>query len=67
MSNIIKERIYYYIYIVDNKTKLTRQQFIKDNFITTDEKKDKLHTETICDILNKKRLQIKFNSYWEIV
>ena len=59
MSNIIKGRIYNdYIYIDDNKTTLTRQQFIKDNFITTDEKKDRLHTETICDILNKKGFKL---------
>ena len=59
MSIIIKERIYnHYIYIDDNKTKLTRQQFIKDNFITTDEKKDRLHTETICNILNKKGFKL---------
>ena len=59
MSNIIKERIYnHFIYIDDNKTKLTRQQFIKDNFITTDEKKDRLHTETICDILNEKGFKL---------
>ncbi len=55
MSNINKERIYnHYIRIDDNKKKLTRQQFIKDNFIITDEKKDRLHTETICDVVNKK-------------
>ena len=59
MSNNIKGRIYNdYIYIDDNKTTLTRQQFIKDNFITTDEKKDRLHTETICDILNKKGFKL---------
>jgi hypothetical protein len=40
-----KERIYnHYIYIDDNKTKLTREQFIKDKFITTDDKNDRLHT-----------------------
>ena len=40
-----KERIFnHYIYIDDDKTKLTREQFIKNNFITTDDKKDRLHT-----------------------
>jgi hypothetical protein len=35
-----KERIFnHYIYIDDDKTKLTREQFIKDTFITTDDKK----------------------------
>ncbi len=59
MNNNIKERIYnHYIYIDDNQTKLTRDGFIKDNFITTDEKKERLHTETICDILNKKGFKL---------
>jgi len=58
MENKI-ERIYnHYIYIDDNKTKLTREQFIKDNFITTDDKNDRLHTEFICDILNKKGFKL---------
>ena len=59
MNNNIKERIYnHYIYIDDNKTKLTRDEFIKDNFITTDEKMERLHTETICNILNKKGFKL---------
>ena len=58
MSNKI-ERIYNdYIYIDDNKTKLTREQFIKDKFITTNDKNDRLHTHLICDILNKKGFKL---------
>jgi hypothetical protein len=58
-----KERIYNdYIFIDDNKTKLTKEKFIRDNFITTDDKNDRLHTETICDILNKKGF--KFNTIY---
>ncbi len=59
MNNNIKERIYnHYIYIDDNKTKLTRDEFIKDNFITMDDKMERLHTETICNILNKKGFKL---------
>ena len=54
-----KERIYnHYIYIDDDKTKLTREQFIKDNCVTTDDKNERLHTEYICDILNRKGFKL---------
>jgi hypothetical protein len=54
-----KERKYnHYIYVDDDKTKLTREQFIKDNCITTDDKNDRLHTAFICDILNKKEFKL---------
>ena len=41
-----------FIYIDNEKTlKLYRDDFITSNFVTTNDKNDKLHTETISNIL----------------
>jgi hypothetical protein len=38
----------------DRTLKLHRDEFIRTNFICTNDKNDRLHTKTKCDILNKK-------------
>ena len=54
------ERIYNdFIYTDDEKTtKLTRDDFIKQNFITTNDKNDRLYTEDICNILLEKGFKL---------
>ena len=42
---------YYYLKYIKDKSDLSKEQFIIKNFITTDNKKDKLHTMTIFNIL----------------
>ena len=44
---------------IDNgETKLTVEQFIVNNFINSNDSKDRLHTDYICDILNEKGYKI---------
>ena len=40
--------------INNGEVQMTVEQFIVNNFINTDDNKDRLHTDTICDILNEK-------------
>ena len=39
--------------INNGETKLTVEQFIVNNFINSNDSKDRLHTEQICDIFNE--------------
>ena len=56
----MKERLYnHFVYVDENdKIILRRGDFIKESFITTNDKTNKLHTETICDIFNKKGFKL---------
>ena len=52
MTKEIKRLFKDFIYIDDDRTlKLHIDEYIKNNFICTNDKKDRLHTETISNIL----------------
>jgi len=44
--------------INNGETQVSVEQFIVNNFINSSNNKDRLHTETICDILNEKGYKI---------
>jgi hypothetical protein len=44
--------------INNGEAQISVEQFIVNNFINSSNNKDRLHTETICDILNEKGYKI---------